>query len=576
MVFPLANELVEADNRRYAKVGGVKAGDAGRTPCSRRDFLKLTATFALALAAIRSRATQPANSTLASLAPASGSADRAIWVRLAGRLASPLLPTLAARRLKATMPIDARAEDRADCTHLEALGRLLCGLAPWLELGADATPEGVERARLAALARTGIDAATDPALPDFMNFSKGRQPLVDTAFFAPAMLRAPAELWKKLEPRVQANVIAALKSSRAIPAAENNWKLFATTVEVFLYRAGKKRDDTRLFEGLTKYRAWYLGDGLYGDGPEFHWDYYNSFVIHPMLVEALDAVGDDAPSGRHCAPKRGTPHPLGRDPGAAHLADGSFPAIGRSIAYRCGAFTRPRPCRLRHQLPADVAPAQARAALTSVIRRTLEAPGTFDANGWLRIGLSGPSPVSAKPLYPPAASTSAAPPSCPSACLPPIPSGAMLPRRPHGKESGPAKTSPPTTRSGARSEPGCRTKRSIEKILWQCGVGGQPVAAGFLCRATRVHQRLWPQTRRPVLGREAKAIQSSMYNYVPRKREQLKPLDVRWVSWCFVGNEDDGIFGEYAGKPPTPPTSISGRIARGAFSETPPITSVVT
>ena len=41
----------------------------------------------------------------------------------------------------------------------------------------------------------------------------------------------------------------------------------------------------------------------------------------------------------------------------------------------------------RHRaLPEGVTPAQVRGALTAVIRRTMEAPGTFDANGWLRIG----------------------------------------------------------------------------------------------------------------------------------------------------------------------------------------------
>lgn len=30
-----------------------------------------------------------------------------------------------------------------------------------------------------------------------------------------------------------------------------------------------------------------------------------------------------------------------------------------------------------------------RAALTAVIHRTMDAPGTFDANGWLQIGLCG-------------------------------------------------------------------------------------------------------------------------------------------------------------------------------------------
>ena len=36
-----------------------------------------------------------------------------------------------------------------------------------------------------------------------------------------------------------------------------------------------------------------------------------------------------------------------------------------------------------------MSPAQVRGALTAVIRRTLEAPDTFDANGWLQIGFCG-------------------------------------------------------------------------------------------------------------------------------------------------------------------------------------------
>ena len=37
-------------------------------------------------------------------------------------------------------------------------------------------------------------------------------------------------------------------------------------------------------------------------------------------------------------------------------------------------------------------PAQVRGALTAVIRRSIEAPGTFDADGWLRIGFCGHQP----------------------------------------------------------------------------------------------------------------------------------------------------------------------------------------
>ncbi len=375
---------------------------------TRRAFLKLSAASALTTsAALSSRAANlPASSASLSAAggtpstnllpsASTGVEDRAAWVALAGRLASPLLPALAERKLKATMPIESapRTKDRPEYTHLEALGRLLCGLAPWLELGEDGSAEGKERARLAALARAGIDAATDPKSPDFMNFSKGRQPLVDAAFLAQALLRAPNELWKKLDPAVQKNVIAALKSSRPIPAGENNWKLFATTIEVFLHTISAGRDDARLFEGIRKHADWYLGDGMYGDGPEFHWDYYNAFVIQPMLFEALEVVGDEAPNWKSFRDK--VRERLTRFAAIQErliAPDGTYPIIGRSIAYRCGAFQGLALAALRHRLPTEVTPAQARVALTSVIRRTLEAPNTFDAKGWLRIGVSGAQP----------------------------------------------------------------------------------------------------------------------------------------------------------------------------------------
>ena len=357
---------------------------------TRRDFVKLVAAGVVGGSAMR--ALPAAGASVPAVAVGD---DRAYWVDVSRRLATPVLTALAERRLKAVMPVEAApgAKDRPQYTYLEALGRLLCGLAPWLELGGDGSAEGRARERFTALSRTAIDAGTDPQSPDFLNFSTGRQPLVDAAFLAQAMLRAPIELWKKLEPRVQANVIAALKSSRPIPSGENNWKLFATTVEVFLHRVGEKRDDARLFDGVRKHQEWYVGDGVYGDGPEFHWDYYNSFVIQPMLVEALELIGDEAPEWKAL-----------REKARARLTrwaaiqerlitpDGTYPVIGRSVAYRCGAFQGLALAALRHLLPANVTPAQARVALTAVIRRTLEAPGTFDANGWLQIGVGGHQP----------------------------------------------------------------------------------------------------------------------------------------------------------------------------------------
>jgi hypothetical protein len=361
---------------------------------NRRTFIESSALALLAGAAGHAADSPP---TVPAAAPSHGDAadSRATWCALAVRLADPVLSALAARRLKLDMPVEtvSGAKDRDTCSHLEAFGRLLAGLAPWLELPADDTPEGRERTRLASLARLALDAATDPASPDFLNFTRGAQPLVDAAFLAQALLRAPEALWRSLAPRVQANVVAALQSTRRIKPFESNWLLFATTIEVFLHRAGAGRDDTRLLDGIHKHATWYVGDGTYGDGPAFHWDYYNAFVIQPMLVEALDVVGDETPeltAFRAQAGKRLTRYAAVQERMIA--PDGSFPPLGRSIAYRGGAFQGLALAALRRQLPAEVSPAQARVALAAVIRRTLGARGTFDEKGWLRIGLAGPQP----------------------------------------------------------------------------------------------------------------------------------------------------------------------------------------
>lgn len=72
--------------------------------------------------------------------------------------------------------------------------------------------------------------------------------------------------------------------------------------------------------------------------------------------------------------------------------EGTFPPLGRSLAYRCGAMQHLAQMALQHQLTDATTPAQVRCALTAVIRRSLEAPGTYDDAGWLTIGFAGHQP----------------------------------------------------------------------------------------------------------------------------------------------------------------------------------------
>ena len=135
----------------------------------------------------------------------------------------------------------------------------------------------------------------------------------------------------------------------------------------------------RVDYALRQHDQWYKGDGAYGDGPEFHWDYYNSFVIHPMLLDVLDACGDEI-AGLE-GPGRARAQRARRYAAVQErliAPDGTFPPIGRSLAYRCGAFHLLAQTALRRTLPDGVRPAQVRGALTAVIRRTIDAPGTFE------------------------------------------------------------------------------------------------------------------------------------------------------------------------------------------------------
>lgn len=358
----------------------------------RRQFLK----SGVALGALSAIGTQSE-----AAAAVAGTSDREYWIQVLNKIARPVLHALSERKLKAEMPVEAphgNAAERRQFTYLEAMGRLLAGMAPWLESGQQSGPEGSLRSQYAAWSRLAIAAGTDPASPDFMNFNHGSQPVVDTAFLALAILRAPTELWKKLDGRTQQHVIAALESSRVIQPGYSNWLLFSATVEAALSFMGVWWDPMRVDYAIRTIDTWYKGDGIYGDGPAFHWDYYNSFVIQPMLLQILDTISKSSPAWDLYRP----PMMLRARRYAAIQErlispEGTFPPVGRSLCYRFGAFHLLAEMALRRQLPEGVSPGQVRSALTAVMRRMIDAPGTFDDQGWLSVGFYGHQPSIAEP-----------------------------------------------------------------------------------------------------------------------------------------------------------------------------------
>ncbi len=322
-----------------------------------------------------------------------GVKEREYLINTLVHIADPVLTALSKNELKQQIPVEAKTADRGAYVCLEAFGRLLAGMAPWLELGADKSAEGKLRGKYITLARLGLHNATDPNGADFMNFNKGGQPLVDAAFLAQALLRAPRQLWEPLDVQTKANIIAALKSTRVITPGYSNWLLFSATIEAALIKFDDNGDMMRIDYALKQHQLWYKGDGAYGDGPDFHWDYYNSFVIQPMLLEVLQTLNQlkhDKEPDYALALKHAQRY-------AAVLErfispEGTYPPLGRSLAYRFGAFQLLSKVALLKTLPNDIKPQQVRAALYTLIKRQIEAPGTFDAKGWLQIGLYGHQP----------------------------------------------------------------------------------------------------------------------------------------------------------------------------------------
>jgi len=338
-----------------------------------------------------------ASSMAAAADNAGGAQDRAYLVSVMTRIAGPVLEALSQNKLAQVFPVRDWDRKRQDCTRTEAFARTLDGIAPWIELGPDDTAEGRLRGKFGHLARLSLINATDPHSPDYMTFGAsatvGNQALVEAAFVAQALLRAPKVLWDPLTAAQKQNVIAALKTSRSLKPVNNNWLLFASIVEAALWHFTGDVQPDRLDHGIDQFQQWYRGDGVYGDGADFHWDYYDSYVIHPMLLEIL-AICQEKKDPRASL----YDEELRRAQRYATILErqispeGTFPIMGRSSAYRFAAFQGLSEIILLKKLPPEINPGAARTGITAVVRRMIEAPGTFDKDGWLQIGAVGYQP----------------------------------------------------------------------------------------------------------------------------------------------------------------------------------------
>ncbi|SMO48865.1 DUF2264 domain-containing protein [Solitalea koreensis] len=338
-----------------------------------------------------------------------GAQDREYWCNTLYKIAYPVVHNLAEGTLRKNMPIEQGPGyylEASKVTHLEAVGRTVAGIAPWLTLPDDNTKEGKMRKQLREELLKGLANAVNPESPDYLNImadaksiehaiSIGHfQPIVDAAYIAQAFIHAPKQLWEPLDSLTKKRFIDEFKSLRKHKTSYNNWLLFFGMTESFLLSIGEECDPQRLEYAFHKVKEWYVGDGWYSDGPKFSLDYYNSFVMHPMMVDMLKVMSD-----KKLARKEEYDLALKRMVRYSEFLErfispeGTFPAFGRSMTYRTGAFQALAQVSLMEKLPEHIQPAQVRCALTKVMHNMFDGNQNFDSNGWLVLGFNGHQPM---------------------------------------------------------------------------------------------------------------------------------------------------------------------------------------
>ena len=325
--------------------------------------------------------------------------DRQYWCSLAYKMAQPVLENMAKGELQKNMQTEfSPSFDNRNkkVLYMECFGRLMAGVAPWLTLPDDATAEGKQRKQLREWALASYKNAVDPQNPDYLCWGIGGQNLVDAAYIAESFLRAYDTLWKPLDEVTKKRYLAEFAKLRHIDPPYTNWLLFSSTIESFMAKAGGDFDEYRVNSACRKVEEWYVGDGWYADGPVFAFDYYSSYVFHPMYLETLQAMVDAKVNSRLDYQKY-YDRELKRCQKYSIILErfispeGTFPAFGRSIPYRM-ATMQPLALMAWYQtLPSDLSNGQVRAALTKVLHRMFDQQNNFNEKGYLSIGFCGNS-----------------------------------------------------------------------------------------------------------------------------------------------------------------------------------------
>lgn len=313
------------------------------------------------------------------------------WIETLLKITLPILEKSATEKLKKGMP---KGKFFKEDQYLEALGRIICGIAPWIECKESESDYEKERKQhvLNLLIKT-FENITRTDSPDYICFTQSPQSLVDTAYLVQGFIRSPF-LWQSLKKTTQEKLISEIAKTRCFNPCDNNWLLFASMIEAFFLKYTSVPIEKRRLEKGPDYFSsfFYIGDGMYGDGITFSMDYYNSFVIHPMMLDILEVCREKYKSVKYIKMydmaavrfkrfveiQERTVSPIG-----------TYPIYGRTQICRLGSFQALSYSIYKNLIPESLSKSQIKGALCSLLSAFTNNDKNYSDDYILAIGING-------------------------------------------------------------------------------------------------------------------------------------------------------------------------------------------
>ncbi|MGH0052615.1 MAG: DUF2264 domain-containing protein [Sphaerochaetaceae bacterium] len=273
------------------------------------------------------------------------------------------------------------------CAQLEAFGRALTGLAPFL-------CGGGKDQELEQIYVQGLQSGTDPDNTEYWgdSFEKFDQRFCEMVSISVALLLIPQKLWEPLPAKAKKNLFTWLEHINHYELPENNWQFFRIMTNAALQKLGGPYDAQAMATSLDCIDSLYIGDGWYRDGILMNTkDYYNSFAFHFFgLIYAAMMQEEDA---MHCTIFKERAMQFGLQ--FIYFFDNTGEAVpfGRSLTLRFAQSAFWSACLFAGIAPIPVT--VMKGILSRHLQKWMSAP-IFDNGGVLSIGYKYPNLIMAE------------------------------------------------------------------------------------------------------------------------------------------------------------------------------------